>query len=265
METWCPTSFERSCANRPLTHRALTNGAGPDRGGDGGGDHPERGFLDWFRTLSHGDGHRGWDLFVDRYGPWLRRRCWYVLQRGGGEMWTDEVEELVQEIYCRLLENRRRRLRGFEGDSERALRSFLARVARSVVLSHLRRRFASKRSQARSDSQGSFREGAWCDRPPAPGERKIERLEGVPCLRRSPESEALRRQERRDFFRRCRETDGGRDCLRNLRIAWLALHEGWSSREIAPRVSLSPSAVDTVVYRVRRRLEAYGIEVPERL
>lgn len=264
METWCQTSFETSCAIRPLTHRALTNGAEPDRAGDGGSDHPERGFLDWFRTLSHGEGHRGWDLFVDRYGPWLRRRCWYVLQRGGGEMWTDEVEELVQEIYCRLLENRCQRLRGFEGDSERALRSFLARVARSVVLSHLRRRFASKRSRARSDSQGSFREGAWCDRPPAPGERKIERLEAVPCLRRSPESEALRRQEWRVFFRRCRETDGSRCHRRNAEIVWLALLAGWSSRKIASRVSLSPSAVDTVVHRARRRLAAEGIEIPER-
>ena len=180
-------------------------------------------------------------------------------------MWTDEVDELVQEIYCRLLENGRQRLRGFQGDNEKALLSFLAQVARSVVLSHLRHRYASKRSEALSDSQGTFRQGVWCDRPPAPGERKIERLEGVPCVRRSPEHEALRRQQRRTFFRRCRDTDGGRSCRRNAEIVWLALLEGWNRRKIAARVSLTPSAVDTVVYRARRRLAVYGIEIPERL
>lgn len=251
METWCQTASAASFPNRSRINRPT----GPI----------DSDFLDWIRALSHEDDHRAWDLFVDRYGPWLRRRCWYVLQQGGGEMWTDEVEELVQEIYCRLLENGRQRLRGFQGNSERALRCFLARVARTVVLSHLRRRFASKRPQARLDSERWFRDGVGCDRPPAPGEKRIERLDGVPCLRVSPEREALRRQERRVFFRRCRETDGGRSCRRNAEIVWLALLAGWSSRRIASRVSLSPSTVDTVVHRARRRLEVYGVDIPERL
>lgn len=253
METWYQGSRESACPKRDETEERSD------------GRSAETGFAEWVRGLGREDDPSGWDLFVRRYGSWLRRRCWYVLQQGGGQVYTDEVDELVQEVYCRLLENGRCQLRCFRGDSEKALLAYLARVARHVVLDHLRYRFAAKRSAVPVVSNVSSTAMRPCKVAVARGETQVELLEGVPCLRLSPERQAVRRQERRDFVRRCRETGGGRSGPRNARIAWLALLEGWSSREIAARVSLTPSAVDTVVYRVRRRLAAYGVEVPEPL
>jgi RNA polymerase sigma factor (sigma-70 family) len=251
MEMWCTTRYESRCES-PCDNSS-ENPCEPD------------GLTEWVRSLGRGNDPGGWDFFVQRYSPWLRRRCWYMLQRGRPVVPSDELDELVQEVYCRLLANRRRHLRRFRGDSEKALRTFLARVARGVVLDHLRYRYAFKRSSMLRVSWGCASANHRARPATAPGETETEPLDRVPCLRMSPEREALRRQQRRLFLRRCRETDGGRSCRRNAEIVWLALLEGWSSREIAPRMSLSPSAVDTIVHRARRRLEAKGIEVPERL
>jgi RNA polymerase sigma factor (sigma-70 family) len=259
METWCTTRYETPCES-PCDNSTEIPTEIPTES-----PFEPCGVAEWVRGLARGNDPHGWNLFVRRYSPWLRRRCWYMLQRGRPVVPPDELDELVQEVYCRLLANRRRHLRCFRGDSEKALRTFLARVARGVVLDHLRYRYAFKRSSMLRISWGCASANPRARPATAAGETEVEPLDRVPCLRVSPEREALRRQQRRLFFRRCRETDGGRSCRRNAEIVWLALLEGWSSREIAPRVSLSPSAVDTVVHRARRRLEAKGIDIPERL
>lgn len=215
------------------------------------------GWDGWLQTLGRDRENPGWEVFVRRYGRWLQRRCWYVLLRWGCEPRWDEVEELVQEVYCRLLENRRRRLRSFRGDSEKSLRTFLSRVVRTVVINHVRHRQTSRRCHGLRDPE------------PLPRWRSEMRMQSlqvdqVPCLSPSPERRVQTRQQRRLFRDRCQKVLGPRTYRRDAEILWLALLEGWSSREIASRVALSPSAVDTVVSRARRRLVAEGLELPER-
>jgi len=198
----------------------------------------------------------GWETFVRRYQPWLRRRCWYALLRWIEEPRLQDVEELVQEVYCRLLEGGRRRLRSFQGRDERAWRTFLSRVVHTVVVDHMRHRAAIKRGSgplAPGTGLTGCRSRVW-----DPG------LEDVPCLSPSPERLALMRQERNRLLRPPPGQKRHRTARRNAEILWLAVLEGYSSQEVACHMSLSPSTVDSVVHRARLRWAAEGLEVPKR-
>lgn len=211
----------------------------------------------WVRALGRNPGSQSWEVFVRRYGPWLHRRCWYSLARWDAEPRWDDVEELVQEVYCRLLENRRHRLINFRGDSEKALRTFLAKVVRTVVVNHMRYRRAARRYNDRSerDLLYSHRADKHLWEPP---------LDQVPCLSRSPECRAQAAQQRDQLRDGCRRNLGRRSWRRDADILCRALLDGWRSRDIAPEVCLSPSAVDSALGRARRRLEAAGFQLPER-
>ena len=54
---------------------------------------------------------------------------------------------------------------------------------------------------------------------------------------------------------------------RVVRDGWIferAVLDGWTSREIASRVDVSASSIDSLVHRMRRRLGAAGLAVPDR-
>lgn len=192
-----------------------------------------------------------WELFVGRFGWRLAERVSRILEERGALSLPEDVEDLVQEIYCRLLDHRRRRLHDFRGTDEREVMSFLCRIARTVVTDHLRARGAGKRGAAlvvkpRTSQGGLPRSAA----DPGP----------------SPEERTLLQDARRRFLRRCREVAGSRAPRRVIAVLRLALLEGWSSREIAASMAwkLSPSGVDSIICRARRRLAAMGVPLPPR-
>jgi RNA polymerase sigma factor (sigma-70 family) len=191
----------------------------------------------------------GWEEFVGRYGWRLECQVSSVLELSGVPPRREEVEELVQDIYCRLLEDHRRRLRSFRGRSPAQVTAFLNRTARNVVFDHLRAAQAAKRS----GSPMSFEE--------------LDELLGEPAdPEGSPEGRVVRRERWRQLLRRCVRRMGSRTARRDLRILRLALVEGWSSREIAASKirELTPSAIDSVVCRARERLAAAGVRLPAR-
>lgn len=163
---------------------------------------------------------------------------------------------MVQEVYCRLLEKRRRCLRSFRGGDEKAWRTFLSRVVRSVVLDELRRRTAEKRSAGALES--------WSESSASGTRRWSGVLDHVPCLEPSPEQQLQIRQYRGRILRLPQNRAARPNARRNAEILWMALLEGWSSQEIASRMSVAPSTVDSVVYRARVRLAKEGLETPER-
>lgn len=257
MERW----YENRCAHRSTpgctgSCRERARCRRPARQPRAGSSARWRPVAAWVPDLSCEDNGPAWEIFVRRYGAWLHRRCWYSLRRrcSSDPDW-EEVKELVQDIYCRLLENRRRLLRAFHGDTDQAWKNFLCRVVRSVVIDHLRHRRALKRGWAQSHKAEI--------RGPESGEL-AELTELLPAPTPSPERRVQMKQGRRILFDRCRQVAGSRSPQRNARILWLALLEGWSSREISTVVSLSPSAIDSVVHRARRQLEHEGLLVPSR-
>ena len=193
-----------------------------------------------------------WEELVRRYGGILRGQVRRSLRSAGFPPAPEEVEERVQEVYCRLLMGGAERLRLLRRWSQAQVVSYLARTAERVVVDELRAMAAAKRGGPR--------------------------IELAPCLgevaeraadpRGNPEEEAMLAESRRLLLVRCRllaesmfwRRDRGL-CLRILRLALL---EGWSSREISSAEGgwLSASTVGSLVHRARRRL--VRDEVPSR-
>lgn len=193
---------------------------------------------------------RSWRLLVERLGPPVRGAVAGALLAGRGAVDPDQVDDLVQEVWCRLLERDRRALRGCRGDGHAAVVRYVKRIALAVAVDALRSDGAGKRAPRRLQS---------IEDPRCESRAAIDR-------RACPERRLLARERVGRFFGLCRElVDGAArgERLRIVRLAWL---EGWSSREIAAELGgWSPSAVDCLLHRLRTRLAARGERAPRRL
>jgi DNA-directed RNA polymerase specialized sigma24 family protein len=178
-----------------------------------------------------------WEDLIGRYGAGLKARVGSVLRRSGVRPRSEHVEEIVQEVYCRLLAGGGRRLRRCRATSEGQVGAFLGRVAERVALDQLR----AARAQKRGGDQGGA--GAADERVADP--------------RANPEELVLRRERLRLFLERCGALAGRRDHRRNTRILALAV-AGWSSGEIARAVggALTARSIDGLLLRVRRCVAA---------
>jgi RNA polymerase sigma factor (sigma-70 family) len=165
--------------------------------------------------------------------------------------WTthpEDVQDLVQEVYCRLLAARSG-TRALEGRPNPQIWRYLQRIARSVVIDALRSRRAIKRGGSQS--------------PPAarrpPRAHAGSHSPGEPAVPGPDIEERLLTRERAELLRRrVREIFPGEQGERNLRVLELAAVEGLTSGEISRRLAgaLTPSSVHTVLHRVRRQLAA---------
>lgn len=183
-----------------------------------------------------------WEELLGHYGPRLAAGVRRAFKRAGSPPSAEDVEELLQEVYCRLLEHGGRRLLRCHGSSEAEVGAYLLRLAENAALDHLRAAGAAKRG---TDLQVALDAG--------PGARLSEVLSDSEA---SPEERVLDGERRRRLLVLCRRLAAGRYPRRNLAIFRLAVFEGWSSREIARACggSLAPSSIDSVLHRMRRRL-----------
>ncbi len=184
---------------------------------------------------------RAWSEFIQRFGGQLQATVRYSLRRCGEAPSTDGVEELLQEVYCRLLENDGRHLRDCRGERDSEIAAYLARIAETVVRDQFRRRRALKR-------------GGNC-----PVVRQIDKADSMATpfdTRGCPERRALARSHLLALFERYRAQGPRRRQERNLQVLLWSLVEGWTSREIAAALPgrPSPSSVNSLLYRLRRRL-----------
>ncbi len=198
------------------------------------------------RQCAHTTSDASWNELIRRFGRRLELGVRRGLRRAGMAAAPERVEELLQEVYCRLLERGGQALARFQGASEGEASAYLGRVAENVVLDWARASAAQKRV-------------APAPREPETAARRL-RAAGP-----SPEEATMLRECRRLLLARCREA-AGRHGARQLWVLRLALLEGWSSREIAAaaRGSLRPASIDSLVARVRRRLAAQGWALPRR-
>lgn len=193
-----------------------------------------------------------WQEFFDRFERRIAVGVYRTLARFDARIGTDEQQDLLQEVYCRLLERRGRCLRRCRGEFDGAVGAYLGRVAESVVVDYLRTLSAAKRGS------GRIWDRRW--------EADLELADWVADAKRSPEEVLLRRERHTRFFSRCRDLVGSRSPTRDLEVLYLAFFEGWTSREISRRIGngMTPSAVDSLVHRLKKRLAKSGVEVPRR-
>ncbi|HXO18572.1 MAG TPA: sigma-70 family RNA polymerase sigma factor [Thermoanaerobaculia bacterium] len=193
-----------------------------------------------------------WEDLVRRYGSGLQARVRRVLRRSGRRPRIEQVEELVQEVYCRLFAAGGRRLRQCRAEGEGQVISYLGKIAERVVIDQLRTALAAKRGGGRL--------------VPLDRGQELDLAERAVDPRGTPEDRLLAEERRQLVASLCRRLASEPAGRRDLRILRLALVEGWSSREISLAVEgeLAPAAVDSLVCRLRRRLAEDGIELPRR-
>lgn len=190
-----------------------------------------------------------WSHFVDRFEGSLRRGIAIALtgRRGHRQI---QAEDLLQEVYCRLLEAGGRRLKRCRERDEAAIRAYLVRLARNVAIDYLRARRTVRRGRRHLLLQSP----AGCG------------VDLAADRRPSVEDRLILRQQGRRFLRSCRRAAAGRKENRNVRILALAFLAGLTSREIARRLdgSLSPGSIDSLISRTRRKLADEGFELVSR-
>lgn len=211
---------------------------------------PSRSSADLFRSCTSDNCELAWREFVARFQGRLVtavRRTLLRLSSGAGAD-DERVEDLVQEVYCRLLGAGRRRR--FHGSSEAQLMTYLQRVAMSVVVDARREALAEKR--------WGGRRVAWADWQEAPA--------AGAGIEDGPEDRLLAGERRRDFLVICRQALGRRATPTAVRVARLALLEGWTSREIVAGLdgTVGVAGVDSIIHRLRQSLAGRGIALPRR-
>jgi DNA-directed RNA polymerase specialized sigma24 family protein len=201
------------------------------------------------RDCTEGPGEEAWRELVLRCGPSLTAAVRRLLRRAAGDADPAAVEDLVQEVYCRLLASWRRPSRRFRGSCDAEAAVFLRRVAASVVLDRRREACAGKRGGGRQAAPL----GELVQSVPAPAAAQ-------------PDAELRDREARREFLLRCRAVLGRRASRSTLRVVELALLDGLSTREIVARFPSGPKAsgVNSVIFRLRRRFAREGVAVPRR-
>jgi RNA polymerase sigma factor (sigma-70 family) len=168
----------------------------------------------------------------------------YYDEKGRAEL----VDDLCQEVWCRLLE--RRALARFRGEGAASRRRYLRRIAVNVVVDDLRLRGARKRQPARLLSLDAARIELG---------RRFEPAE-------SPERRLLARERLRALLALCRKVVGDEARPERWRVARLGLLEGRPSVEIARRLggTWSVIAIDSYLSRLRQRLGRHGVRIPFR-
>lgn len=213
-------------------------------------EQPE--IRDLLRRCVAGGDESAWRRFLDEFEPAMRLGIRRALRRAAvpADPWMRD--ELLQEVYCRLLARRCRILRSCRCDEAPAVAAYLMRVAENVSFDRLRALGAAKRGRGRMVRLGD-------------GER-LWRDAGFVAEGRGPEGRLLARERRRRAFARCRPYVGGRTPRRDLKVLFLAYCHGLSSAEIARRLGggLTASRVDSLMHRLRRRLARGGIRIPRR-
>ena len=192
-----------------------------------------------------------WEELVERFEPCLIAGVRRAFRWAGSFPRDEQLEDLLQETYCKLLEAEARVLRRCTSDSEVAIGVYLGRVAERVALDHLRTRSAEKRGGGRVESLETTSTARGAPMEPATPPVAEDRL--------------ISAERRKAFLDSCRRL-AGRQRQRNLRIFRLAFLDGLTSVEISERLGrpISANGIDTLLHRVRRRLAEEGLMVPRR-
>jgi len=193
-----------------------------------------------------------WDVFVRQIDPLIRFMVRQTLRFHGRRPVRDELKELRQEVYFRLVNRQARGLAFLAGREPKELRAYVTAVARAVVVDALRAAEAVKRN---GGNVTLMPPNELADLALDPARGPEDRLLIKECL--------LHVAKGAGAAGLARQGDGRR---RNLRILYLALFAGMTSREIAglAGMTLAPSTVDTVVSRARRHLALGGVKMPRR-
>ena len=177
---------------------------------------------------------------------------------------TADVEGIVQDVYVRLLGGNCLAMRRCRAHTERQIRAYLRCVCDNIATDRTRRNASQRRGGGRLVSVEDWSDDRIRDDQPdgcRRGHRRLAPIMGAD----DPEQRALARCRLRTFERDLDEcAAAGRHPERNAWIFRQAVVHRRRTTDIAAAVDLRCSSVDSVVARLRQRLELRGWTFPRR-
>lgn len=195
-----------------------------------------------------------WDEFVRRFHPTIRGSVVKTFQRKVREeadrrpqFPDDRIDDLVQAVYMRLVEEGSRALKSFEGEHENSIFQYLAMIAVNVVRDYFREAKALKRPKVAFSLDELMESGDG-----VLSKRATSRLDGAPATSAGPiiTLEELERALERAVSDRHRDRD--------LLIFKLRYYDGFTLNEIKTTLGLdlSPVSVGSILNRIVVKLKA---------
>lgn len=192
-----------------------------------------------------------WYRFFERLRPRIQGVLKVTLQSNGHFPTRMLVEDLEQEVYCRLLERDRAVLRRFRGATQGEAGEYLNRVVRSVALDYLIHARASKRTPPPELVVQGKKEKPWIP---------------YACnlvFRVAPERFFLRRDALRRFWSVCARVVGSVNTAEKLKVLRQAWIEGMSTRDMveASRGRWTVESLGVFLQETEQQLRKLGILV----
>jgi RNA polymerase sigma-70 factor (ECF subfamily) len=180
------------------------------------------------------------ELWQEFYSRYKRKILLYLLRAfrmtgGRSDEFLRFAEDWVQDVFTKLVHNDGHVIRSFRGATEVSVNAFLASIALSIVVDHLR-------------SQSAVRRRAQVV--------PIDQLQDVSSPRVDPGGRFSALLELIDVEKALRTDEESKNPERDLLIFKLHFVEGLSASEIAsiPTLKLTTSGSEKVLSRVRNRL-----------
>ena len=182
-----------------------------------------------------------WQEFVRRYNTTIKAHVVKTFHKKAREesdrkpqFPDDLIEDLVQAVYMRLIEDQNRALERFEGEYENSIFQYLGMISINVVRDYFREAKAQKRPKVTYSLDDIVTE------PPVP----------------SPNSNVPFTLE--EIERALRKSVSGRHRDRDILIFQLRFYEGLTLEEIkqALKLGLSPISVGSILNRITNKMKA---------
>jgi RNA polymerase sigma factor (sigma-70 family) len=195
-----------------------------------------------------------WEEFVRRYQSTIRASVAKTFQRKALEELDrrpqfpdDQIEDLVQAVWLRLIEDGRRAIQSFAGEHENSIYQYLAMIAVNVVRDHFREAKALKRPKvcfSLDELTEKVGDGIFSS-------AVISRLDGTPATNTS---HTCTREELDEALEKAvRDRHRERDIL----IFKLRYYDGLTLEEIKDtlQLDLSPVSIGSILNRIAVRLK----------
>ena len=186
-----------------------------------------------------------WNQLIAHFASPLRRWIRLRLEQSGAAVSEDVIEDLVQDVYCRLAQRHGPSLEGLHTRDPAQMTGYVATVARHIVIDFVRYHHAEKRGANRLCSLSSPTSAL-----------PVARIEDP---RPTPEQELLRREGLRELCGRL-ATLAPRSRTFRQRLATLVriIVLGWTRCEAAHTsgLGLSEGAIHAEFFRLRHRAQA---------
>jgi RNA polymerase sigma factor (sigma-70 family) len=163
-------------------------------------------------------------------------------------------EDLVQEVYLKLVGTNCRALREFKGSSENSIYLYLGTIARNAVLNHLSSIRAKKRDVVQVSLDSPLDQEADQDSPSLESSIRSQQFD----LEEHLDGVAMRQEIERIL----NQVVQGKNKARDKLIIRLAIYEGFSAEEIVQRfpVDLSEKGVANTISRLKQVLQENLLE-----